>query len=136
MTDDIRITLWDEGQFNNGREEWSALLNRSKSDKLFMSWEWLHSWWRAFSNNADMSLYIIAAYNSNNRLIGIAPLFLSSVVSKKILSTHRLQFLGNCWRGAMTMRTELLDFITHLNTLKSLCHIGKEKSGRTKYNSM
>jgi len=107
----IRIERWDLAQFNHAQEEWSNLLERSRSDKLFMSWEWLHPWWEAFANTKGYSLQIVAAYNSANLLIGLAPLFLLSAKSKNIIHTQRLQFIGNCWRGAVTMRTELQDFI-------------------------
>ena len=107
----IKIELWDLVRFNNAQEEWSNLLERSSSDKLFMSWEWLHSWWEAFANSDDYTLQIIAAYNSDNTLVGLAPLFLIPAKSKKIIKTQRLQFIGNCWRGAVTMRSELQDFI-------------------------
>lgn len=120
MTDKSKIILWDEEQFNNGRDQWSELLSNSNSDKLFMSWEWLHSWWNSFSSSGEMSLYIVAAYNSNNKLVGLAPLYLTSVVLKNIFPIKRMEFLGNCWRGDMTMRTELLDFIVDNSVSKQV----------------
>lgn len=116
----IKIELWDVVQFNKAQEEWSNLLEHSNSDKLFMSWEWLHSWWEIFANSDEYALQIFAAYNIDGDLVGLAPLFLLPAKSKKIIKTQRLQFIGNCWRGAVTMRTELQDFITDKSCSKDV----------------
>ncbi len=108
----ITIHNWDEDDFKSCKEEWNELLARSTSDPLFMSWEWQQTWWNIFAQNEPVSLQLFIARDSNNKLIGIAPLYLSKTRSKKILTTRRLQFIGNYWRGKATMRTELLDFIT------------------------
>lgn len=110
--DNFNIHLWDEEQFRNSREEWTKLLEHSASDKLFMSWEWLFTWWDVFSETETMQLKLIVAYDFNGKLVGIAPLYTSIVYTKKFFKTRRLQFIGNCWRGQKTMRTELQDFIT------------------------
>ena len=117
---DIRIEQWDLVRFNNSQEEWSNLLERSSSDKLFMSWEWLYTWWSTFATHKDMTLKIFAAYNQNNDLVGIAPLYLITTKSKNFFKTRRLQFLGNCWRGKSTMRTELQDFIVDKSYSKQI----------------
>jgi len=107
----ITIQTLNEAQFRDYKEEWSELLDRSDSDPLFMSWEWQHTWWQVFSEPDLMKLQLFAAFDNSGRLVGIAPLYLSKSKSKKIIITDRLQFIGNCWRGRVTMRTELLDFI-------------------------
>jgi len=108
---DIKIRLWDEQKFTSSQKEWTELLERSHSDKLFMSWEWLSTWWDVFSEPDTMQLRLFVALDSAGALIGIAPLYLTTVSTKKIHNTKRLQFIGNSWRGPSTMRTELQDFI-------------------------
>ncbi len=108
----ITIQNWSENQFKNSRHAWNLLLERSNSDPLFMSWEWQHTWWYIFSEPEKMQLQLLAAIDNKGNLVGLAPLYLSTAKSKKIIITRRLQFIGNCWRGKATMRTELLDFIT------------------------
>ena len=110
--DNIEILLWDENQLKNSHKEWSNLLGRSDADKLFMSWEWMSTWWSIFAERDDaMQLKLIIAVNSIGELIGIAPLYLTTRITKKYVKTRQLQFLGNCWRGQATMRTELQGFI-------------------------
>jgi len=67
-----------------------------------------------------MQLKLLAATNDAGELVGLAPLFLSKVKSKKFIVTRRLQFIGNCWRGKATMRTELLDFISDTSCAKDV----------------
>ena len=109
----LKIACWDVEQFKNSQEEWSNLLVKSNSNKLFMSWEWLYTWWDIFSDPKSMELKLFVAINENGDVVGIAPLYLSTVISKRFVKTRRLQFLGNCWRGNVTMRTELQDFIVN-----------------------
>jgi len=115
----IIIHEWNEDQFRNSQQEWNKLLHHSTSDPLFMSWEWQHTWWQAFSE-PNMQLKLLAATNSAGELVGLAPLYLSKARSKKIIITRRLQFIGNCWRGKATMRTELLDFMTNTSCSKDV----------------
>ncbi|HET9952702.1 MAG TPA: GNAT family N-acetyltransferase [Candidatus Eisenbacteria bacterium] len=51
--------------------EWDALHDRSASRSLFVSWGWLHAWWRQF--HAGRSLFVLAARDEAGRLIGLAP---------------------------------------------------------------
>ena len=107
----ITILEWDEQQFKDSKETWTELLQRSSSDQLFLSWEWLYSWWSVFSVASSMQLKLFVAIDANNKLIGIAPLYITQLTTKKIFPTRRLQFIGGCWRGEATMRTELLEFV-------------------------
>lgn len=106
----ILVSQWNKTQFFSSKQQWNELLAQSNADALFLSWEWMSCWWQSFSDN-NMSLCIIVAYDQDNRLMGIAPLYLSTV-KYKFLHSQRLQFIGNCWRGKSTMPTELLSFIT------------------------
>jgi len=107
----ITIKEWNEIQFRDSKIEWTQLLNKSNSDKLFMSWEWQYTWWDIFAAHNKLKLTLLAAYNENQMLVGLAPLFLIKARTKKLIKTTQLQFIGNIWRGEDTMRTEYLDFI-------------------------
>ncbi len=107
----IVVQTWDEKKFASCRDEWTRLLENSRSDQLFMSWEWQFTWWQMFAKKNQMQLRLYAAVDANNTLVGIAPLYLSTSYTKKIIPTRRLQFIGNCWRDRATMPTELLDFM-------------------------
>lgn len=106
----FRIELWDQDQFKNSQDVWTTLLNDSTADPLFMSWEWMYTWWNVYSNSS-MLLQLIAVYSEKDTLLGLAPLFSYKVTAKKIIKTNRLQFIGDFWRVKSTMRTELQEFI-------------------------
>lgn len=108
----ITISQWDEIKFSSSRREWNELLANSNADQLFLSWEWQHTWWQIFAMPNQMQLRLLVATDEKNNLVGIAPLYLSTIATAKFIKVRRLQFIGNCWRTRDTMRTEFLDFIS------------------------
>jgi len=105
------INELSEAQFNDFRDKWTDLISKANCDQLFLSWEWINTWWSVFGNPKTDKLKIITVTDINNQLVGIAPLFITKTLTKKIINSRRLQFLGNYWHGKVTMRSELLEFI-------------------------
>jgi CelD/BcsL family acetyltransferase involved in cellulose biosynthesis len=66
--------------------EWNNLLSESISDVPFLRYEYLSAWWetRGGGEWEQAELALISA-NENDKLIGIAPLFLSEHVGKQAL---------------------------------------------------
>lgn len=112
----ISIKRISEHEFNNIESTWSILLTNSQANPLFMSWLWLHTWWKVFSIDTNYELLLLMAYEEDNSLIGIAPLYIENLNSF-YGHVRRIQFLGNCWRNADNIRSEYIDFI---------CYSGKE----------
>jgi len=52
--------------------QWNALLARSAADTLFLTNEWQKVWWRELG---DGELRVLAIYDGDSALIGLAPLF-------------------------------------------------------------
>jgi CelD/BcsL family acetyltransferase involved in cellulose biosynthesis len=72
----VDLTLYrDDSGFAALREEWNILLRRSRSDTIFLTWEWQVTWWR-YLGAARGSLYLLAA-RRDGRLVAILPLYLS-----------------------------------------------------------
>lgn len=92
----ISIIECDIERFKKLHNEWNELLKKSNSDQLFMSWEWMYSWWNMFAINNCMDLKLLLAITNANELVGIAPVYNSVSKSKGILKTRRLEFIGNC----------------------------------------
>ena len=110
VSQELRIERWSEQQFLAARAEWNDLLKRSAADRLFLSWEWLSSWWRVYAARDRLELYCLAVRDRQDRLVGIAPLYVHRANLRGLIS-RRIQFLGNVWQGRATMRTEYLEFI-------------------------
>lgn len=70
MTTEI---LTGQKSFFQLKDEWSALLQRSEINHIFMTPQFLAVWWQ---NLGHGELKIITFYDTQKRLIGIAPLFL------------------------------------------------------------
>jgi CelD/BcsL family acetyltransferase involved in cellulose biosynthesis len=55
---------------------WDELLAEYPQASIFSSWEWLTTWWRAFG--ADQQLHVLAFEDGSSRLVGLAPLALTT----------------------------------------------------------
>lgn len=72
----MELTLYrDEAGFAALREEWNALLRRSRCDTIFLTWEWQATWWRQVGV-ARGALYLLVARQAG-RPVGILPLYLT-----------------------------------------------------------
>jgi len=71
----LRIEVVDNAtDFAALRDEWNELLASSKSDSMFLTWEWLYTWWMHLGQSTR--LFIITA-RSGSQLVAIAPLVLT-----------------------------------------------------------
>lgn len=55
------------------RPEWDGLLAASANNEIFLTWEWLHTWWGAYHPG---DLFIWAARDERGVLVGLAPYFI------------------------------------------------------------
>src|SRR5712692_8540819 len=77
----------DVEAFRRLRTEWNDLLAASDADCVFLTWEWLFTWWKHFG--AGLRLAILAV-RDRGELVGIAPLAL-----RRRLGFPVLEFLGS-----------------------------------------
>ena len=86
----------DIDRFGSLRTEWKDLLRSSSSNNPFLTWEWLHAWWKHL--NGGRTLQILDGYRSEvYRLIGVAPLCVSR---GRLPGLSQLEFLGTGWAGS------------------------------------
>jgi CelD/BcsL family acetyltransferase involved in cellulose biosynthesis len=107
--DSLLIREWTLAEWMAGESSWSALLEKSGLDPLFLSWTWMTTWWQFFGADPAKSLCILAAYRGKE-LVGIAPMYRARV-RRAFLPARSLQFIGILWRDPGTMISEYLDFI-------------------------
>ena len=93
----------DQSAFVALREEWSELLQASDSDCLFLTWEWLYTWWNHLARDRKLSILIV---RRNGQLIALAPLCLRPASLPRLRVLPVLEFLGNGCVGS-----DYLDFI-------------------------
>jgi CelD/BcsL family acetyltransferase involved in cellulose biosynthesis len=66
-------------RFTELRSAWDSLLQSSEAASPFLTWEWLHPWWRHLSGSSRLRML---AVNTRDRLIAVAPLRLTTGVAR------------------------------------------------------
>ena len=56
--------------FRSLRNTWNALLEKSADNNVFLTWEWLFTWWRHYGGNKQLRILLVKELD---RIIGIAP---------------------------------------------------------------
>src|SRR5689334_6971611 len=78
-------------QFRDLRDEWSELLQASASRRLFLTWEWMHTWCRHLLEDRQLHLLTVRC---GGELVAIAPLALRPSRPQRVLPFSALEFLG------------------------------------------
>jgi CelD/BcsL family acetyltransferase involved in cellulose biosynthesis len=73
------------------REAWNPLLARSRANRVFLTWEWVSTWWRHFGGGRSLRLLLLR--DAAGVLRGIAPLYLETRWSP-LGPVRKIQFLG------------------------------------------
>jgi CelD/BcsL family acetyltransferase involved in cellulose biosynthesis len=102
-------------EFYTLREKWNSLLQVSRSNSYFLTWEWLWLWWDSYKEDASQ-LYILTIY-LEGKLIGIAPLYVNYNCKIGPLSARRLMFLGTREDAA---QSEYMDIIMDAEHAKEI----------------
>ncbi len=108
------------------KNEWNELLEYSSCDSIFMTWEWVSTWWDCFHENNALWM-IICRQEDTNQLLGIAPLIIKDTLNLG-LQEKTLSFIGNG-----DAAPDHLDFIIHKDFEMSISHLFTDKiwSSRT-----
>lgn len=78
-------------QFEQLAPEWRELLRSSASDCVFLTWEWLFTWWKYQAGNRRLWLMVV---REGRDLAGVAPLALRMRQPRRLLPFRLLEFLG------------------------------------------
>ena len=90
---------------------------------MFLSWEWLTTWWRHFGEPLGGVLDILGFYRGDE-IVGIAPLYHRRVIRSGFLPVHSVQIVGLAWREARPLISEYLDVIgsaRDLDRIRAAC---------------
>ena len=69
------IQLETEDEFTSLEPEWNLLLKQSPMDDAFLTWEWIHTWWKHYGSAYQLCLLVA---REKNLLVGIAPFMLKT----------------------------------------------------------
>jgi CelD/BcsL family acetyltransferase involved in cellulose biosynthesis len=73
------------------KDQWNHLLANSPSDCLFLTWEWLFTWWKHLAGRRELRILKVL---DRDRLVGIAPLAASPRLAGRFSGIQMLEFLG------------------------------------------
>jgi CelD/BcsL family acetyltransferase involved in cellulose biosynthesis len=79
------------------RDEWNDLLRTSWSDCLFLTWEWLHTWWKHCGAGRRLAVHLVR-YGRDLR--GIGPFMVGRTRSIPGIGAESVQFLGSGYVGS------------------------------------
>ena len=98
--------IQDEKDFFALKNTWNALLEKSSANNIFLTWEWISTWWKYFGKEGK--LYTLTAHNEKDELVGIAPLHIRiRKIKKRFFPLRSLTFIGS-----NEAAPDHLDFIT------------------------
>ena len=82
----------DPARLEHLSTEWSELLNDSDADCLFLTGEWLETWWRHFAR--DKWTLNLVTIRRQSHLLGIMPLFTRPRTFGGLITCRSMEFLG------------------------------------------
>ncbi|MFL6656103.1 MAG: GNAT family N-acetyltransferase [Sulfurifustis sp.] len=85
--------------------EWNELLQASRADGLFLTWEWLYTWWKHLREDRQLEIVTV---RRGARLVAIAPLALRPSRMRRLVPFPVLEFLG-----AGSVGSDYLDVLIH-----------------------
>jgi CelD/BcsL family acetyltransferase involved in cellulose biosynthesis len=92
----ITIKRIDALEFESMAAPWNDFVSASTNDNIFLRYEWLMSWWKAFETT-DRTFYFLIALDDRQAIVGAFPLQIVERRCGFLFSVKMLQFIG---RGA------------------------------------
>jgi len=78
--------------FSGLKNEWTELLKETGNDNIFLTWEWMYTWWIHFSSSRELYLVTVRL---DDQLIGIAPLVTRPRNLKRGELFRPVEFIGS-----------------------------------------
>lgn len=86
-----RLSSWDALEAHC--DAWGEVLRNSEGPTIFSTPEWLGAWWRAFTKGSE--LVALVFFDPDDRIVGLAPLYLDSIQTQFGSRLRRLRFVGD-----------------------------------------
>lgn len=87
----VTTVVDDDAGFTDLREDWTELLQASPNDNVFLTWEWLHTWWKHLRGARQLHIVTV---RHEGRLVALAPLALRPRQWGRLVPFETLEFLG------------------------------------------
>ena len=111
--------------FEGLQEEWNELLESSARPCIFLTWEWLYTWWKNLSGRRRLLILTVRA--EGGRLMAIAPFVIHPRALWDLTPFAALEFLGTGSIGS-----DYLDIIVRQGNEEAVCIVLTEYLHRRK----
>ena len=74
------------------RDKWQPLLDQSRPNHVFMTWEWLFTWWKHFGRGRELFVLVV---EDKGEVLGILPLMLFIDYRGAYERVRSLHFIGH-----------------------------------------
>jgi CelD/BcsL family acetyltransferase involved in cellulose biosynthesis len=79
------------------RDEWNGLLETSSANSVFLTWEWLRTWWKYLAEGRQLQ---VVALRHGGELIAVAPLGIRRASLRRLFPFRSVDFLGSGTAGS------------------------------------
>jgi CelD/BcsL family acetyltransferase involved in cellulose biosynthesis len=79
------------------RDEWNGLLEKSAANSIFLTWEWLRTWWKHLAEQRQLK---VVALRHAGELVAVAPLGIRRASLRRLLPFRSVDFLGSGTAGS------------------------------------
>ena len=111
----IRIEVIDTIEaFKDLEKDWNQLYSQDLEATIFISWDWMFTWWETFNNSIKSQLFILCVYE-NKELIGIAPFYLLHSFPKSLIQGKTITFIGSGENCKDKIVSQYSDFLVNAN---------------------
>jgi CelD/BcsL family acetyltransferase involved in cellulose biosynthesis len=73
--------------------EWNAVLQSSRSNSIFLTWEWVHTWWAVYGERKRLNVLVVR--DEDGSVVGIAPLMVIDLRTLGIWQLGAVRFIGD-----------------------------------------
>lgn len=105
---------------------WCGLLERARVASVFLSWEWLHAWWRIYGKG-DRLRVLVARRGEN--VLGILPVYVQKTRVQRVMPVRILRFVGTGGDTSPDDLDALLDPAHEATTARALAEYVVRKLG-------
>jgi len=90
--------------------EWTNLHAADRESSIFMSWDWMSSWWDIYGDDTK-ELMVVTVRTSAGQLVCLAPLIRNRLLWKKVIPVRQIRFMGTGEPEEDEVCSEYLDFL-------------------------
>lgn len=95
----MKATLVDDwSELDSLEADWNALLQRSRANTIFLTWEWIRAWLDVTQHRHEPCVVIVR--DRDDRLCGIAPFYVATYRLARLLPLRVLRVAGDAPTGA------------------------------------